>query len=67
MAKIEVDKNMCKGCKLCVVTCPKKILEMSKDFNDNGDNYCVQTNAEECIGCAFCAMVCPDAAIEVYK
>jgi 2-oxoglutarate ferredoxin oxidoreductase subunit delta len=67
MAMIKVDKNMCKGCKLCVVTCPKHILELSRDFNDNGDNYCVQTDAGKCIGCAFCAMICPDAAIEVYK
>lgn len=67
MAMIKVDKNMCKGCKLCVVTCPVKILELSKDFNANGDNYCVQADSSKCIGCTFCAMVCPDAAIEVYK
>lgn len=40
---------------------------MSKDLNANGDNYCVQFDADKCIGCAFCAMICPDAAIEVYK
>ncbi len=67
MAMIKVDKNMCKGCKLCVVTCPAKILELSKDFNDKGDNYCVQTDASKCTGCTFCAMICPDAAIEVYR
>lgn len=67
MAMIKVDKDMCKGCKLCVVTCPVNILEMSTDYNVNGDNYCVQVEPEKCIGCAFCAMICPDAAIEVYK
>lgn len=67
MAMIKVDKDMCKGCKLCIVTCPKKILELSEDLNANGDKYCVQVDPSECIGCAFCAMICPDAAIEVYK
>lgn len=67
MAMIKVDKNMCKGCKLCIVTCPVKILDLSKDLNASGDNYCVQDDSSKCIGCSFCAMVCPDAAIEVYK
>lgn len=67
MGMIKVDKNRCKGCKLCVVTCPRKLLEMSKDLNANGDMYCVQPDATNCVGCAFCAMICPDGAIEVYK
>ncbi len=44
MAMIKVDENRCKGCKLCVVTCPRKILEMSKELNANGDMYCVQAS-----------------------
>lgn len=67
MAMIKVDNNMCKGCKLCIVTCLKKILELSKDLNINGDNYCIQTDSSKCTGCSFCAMICPDAAIEVYN
>lgn len=67
MPMIKVNENMCKGCKLCVVTCPAKILVMSKEFNDSGDNYCTQPDDSKCTGCRFCAMICPDAAIEVYK
>lgn len=67
MPMIKVDKDMCKGCKLCVVTCPKDILVMSHDLNINGDMYCTQPDDSRCSGCAFCAMICPDAAIEVYK
>ena len=67
MAKIEVNKNRCKGCGLCIVTCPFKLIELSKDINAQGDNYAVQTNAEKCTGCTFCGLICPDAAIEVFK
>lgn len=67
MPQIKVDKNLCKGCEMCIVSCPKNILVMSKDLNATGDNYCTQPDATNCIGCKFCAMICPEAAIEVYK
>lgn len=67
MAKIEVSKDRCKGCGLCIVACPFKLLEFSKDLNAQGDKYAVQNTAEKCTGCSFCGMICPDAAIDVYK
>lgn len=67
MAKIDIDKNRCKGCGLCIVTCPKSLIAMSKDLNDQGELYAVQTDDSKCIGCAFCGMICPDAAIVVYR
>lgn len=67
MAEIKVYKEICKGCRMCIGACPKGILEMSRDLNAVGDQYCVQTNKEKCIGCAFCGMICPEAAIEVYR
>lgn len=67
MAYIKVDKNLCKGCKLCVVTCPLHLLQMSKDLNANGDVYATQPDPSKCTGCTFCAMICPDSAIEVYR
>lgn len=67
MAKIIVNKNRCKACKLCMVTCPKKIIKLSDDLNDLGERYAVQTDESLCTGCKFCGMICPDAAIEVYR
>ncbi len=67
MAMIKVDKDLCKGCRLCIATCPQQILEMSTDLNSIGDRYCTQTDASKCTGCAFCALICPDSAIEVYR
>lgn len=66
MAKVEVLKEFCKGCKLCIKACPKNILEIGDDTNQKGYKY-VQSTEEGCIGCKFCAVMCPDAAIEVYK
>lgn len=67
MAKIEVIKDLCKGCGLCLGICPKKILKLSSDINKNGDHYCVQVDSDTCTGCKFCGLICPDCAIKVYK
>ena len=63
---IVVDTNMCKGCSICVVNCPKKCIEISKFVNNKGYYY-AQMVGDTCIGCASCALVCPDSVITVYK
>ena len=30
MAKVTFDTDRCKGCELCTIVCPKKIVVMSK-------------------------------------
>jgi 2-oxoglutarate ferredoxin oxidoreductase subunit delta len=71
MAKIKgavvVDTERCKGCDLCIVACPSKVLAMSKDANTKGYNYSYMANPDACVGCVACAYVCPDACITVYK
>ncbi|MCF7890877.1 4Fe-4S dicluster domain-containing protein [Candidatus Bipolaricaulota bacterium] len=65
--KIEIDINRCKGCRLCIETCPQDVIAFSDDFNSSGYNYVETENPEDCIGCGFCGKVCPDVAITVYK
>ena len=65
MPKIEVDINRCKGCELCVVACPYKVIGMSKKFASTGYYPAVMVKPEKCTGCTLCTMVCPDVAIEV--
>lgn len=66
MAKVKIDREECKGCGLCVVNCPKKILALSdREMNQMGYYFCKVTEIEKCIGCAMCAMMCPDCAITV--
>lgn len=67
MAKIEVNKEKCKGCELCVSVCQFGLVTMSDDINSAGNHYAAQQNAEKCVGCALCAVMCPDVCISVFK
>ncbi|MCX8034305.1 MAG: 4Fe-4S binding protein [Thermodesulfovibrio sp.] len=64
--KIEIDAERCKGCKYCILTCPKGCIEISPNFNSSGYFPAYFFNPDSCIGCAMCAVVCPDIAIEVF-
>jgi len=66
MPKIEVNKERCKGCERCNLTCPQQIIGMSKELNTKGYHYAVVADSPRCIGCRICAITCPDMAIEVY-
>lgn len=67
-AKVTIDENVCKGCGLCVVVCPKKIVEINRaKLNAKGYNPATAENMEKCIACAMCAIMCPDSAIKVEK
>ena len=71
MAKIRgaivVDMEKCKGCSLCVVACPTKVISLAQEVNGQGYNYSYMENPESCVGCTSCALVCPDSVITVYK
>ncbi|MBI3353455.1 MAG: 4Fe-4S binding protein [Nitrospirae bacterium] len=67
MSYIVVKKEWCKGCELCIFACPKKIIELDEEFNNQGYHPAKLIDADKCTGCAMCAEMCPDVAIEVYK
>ncbi|MEN6519615.1 MAG: 4Fe-4S binding protein [Armatimonadota bacterium] len=68
MALIEINKELCKGCELCIHFCPKKLIEMADGFNSKGNRFSQFKDSDgSCIGCALCAKVCPDVAIEVWR
>ena len=61
MAKVTFKKDLCKGCGLCIMACPKKIIALSKDeINQKGHHPAEITDQEKCIGCACCATMGPD-------
>lgn len=67
MAKIIVNEQLCKGCSLCIPSCPQNIIVVSERFNANGYKCVEQINEEKCTACKLCAIMCPESAIEVYK
>ncbi len=67
MGKVVIDKERCKGCRLCIEVCPKHLLEVAESTNSFGYQPVMVRVDEECTGCALCAIICPDLAIEVYK
>lgn len=64
---IEIDREACKGCQLCVPECPRNVIEIGEHFNVKGWQYAVPVRNNDCIGCKKCAVVCPDVAIRVFR
>jgi 2-oxoglutarate ferredoxin oxidoreductase subunit delta len=70
--KIEIDRERCKGCYICVSVCPSGNLTVDEQMNKKGYrpasfDTAGGENKKGCTGCAMCATVCPDVAIEVYR
>ena len=69
--KIEIDRELCKGCYLCISVCPQEVIITSEKSNQKGyfpAEYRVNENkGKTCIACSLCAIICPDVAIEVYR
>lgn len=68
MGKLTINYEKCKSCSMCVVACPKKILEINKKrLNLKGYNPVEIINRDACISCAMCATMCPDCVITIDK
>jgi 2-oxoglutarate ferredoxin oxidoreductase subunit delta len=65
--KVLIDRELCKGCLLCIRACPVKILEQSQVPNASGSYPSEVLHPEKCIACGNCYEVCPDVCIEVYE
>lgn len=64
---VTVDAEECKGCGLCVESCPPKVLELAPELNREGV-HTAQYVGERCTGCGLCYYCCPEpGAITVYK
>lgn len=68
MGKINIDKERCKGCELCIKFCPHSLIVIKKNLNNSGFYVAEFLDKDsKCTGCTFCALVCPEIAIEVYR
>ena len=67
MPSVTINETRCKGCGLCTIACPKKLVTMSNEQNSLGYTVAVIADPDKCTGCALCAAMCPDVAICVFK
>lgn len=56
LEKLNVEKELCKGCGICVEFCPKDVLAIK-------DEKVVIKDLDSCIQCGQCELRCPDYAI----
>ena len=64
---IVFNTDRCKGCQLCAIACPQKVIGLANKVNVHGYPYVEPVNQDACIGCRSCAIVCPDGCITVYR
>lgn len=62
---VTIDKNLCKGCALCVTACPKNVFEISSEVNRKGFFVSATVRESDCVQCGVCEKTCPDLAIRV--
>jgi 2-oxoglutarate ferredoxin oxidoreductase subunit delta len=65
--KVEIERELCKGCYVCIRACPVKVLEADTLPNSTGSYPSKPVHIEKCIACGNCYEVCPDVCITVYE
>jgi len=65
--KIIIDRELCKGCLLCLRACPTNVLAADTELNSSGSYPSKAVQEDKCIACGNCYEVCPDICIEIYE
>ena len=55
-----IQPERCKGCGICIVFCPEKILVLGDDLNSYGYPTVRIIDEKACTHCLRCTLVCPD-------
>lgn len=63
--KVYVDRDICKGCGLCIRACRRDAIKLGDEANSRGFIYAVPVEPSRCVGCMECELYCPDLAIHV--
>lgn len=62
-----IDANECKGCGLCILACPPKVMALTPGLNHYGYRT-ARYSGSGCTGCGICFLACPEpGAITVLR
>ena len=63
--QVYILPERCKECQMCIVFCPREVLQISHLKNNKGYHYPEIAPGKEaaCVHCEFCSLVCPEFAI----
>ncbi|MBM4343033.1 MAG: tungsten formylmethanofuran dehydrogenase [Deltaproteobacteria bacterium] len=67
MNRVQIDRERCKACGLCIAVCNKHLLAFGGALNSHGYQPVELHDAPTCTACALCGVVCPEAGVQVYK
>jgi len=67
MYHVQFNRDICKGCELCISVCPKGILGLDEHPNVKGYKPALCKDEMSCVGCASCAKICPDSVITIME
>lgn len=66
---LTLDKNLCKGCGICGIVCPKEAIALIKIpkayYGEKAKHAIVDVSEEKCIYCGICDAICPFGALKV--
>jgi formate hydrogenlyase subunit 6/NADH:ubiquinone oxidoreductase subunit I len=63
--RVEIDLEICDGCKICTAVCPANVLELFGPKNDLKAR--VKLNFTGCMSCNNCYAVCAGRAIKAVQ
>ena len=62
-----IERDQCKGCRLCVQVCPRHCITLGSEINKLGYQF-ARFERYTCNACGLCFYVCPEpGAITVFR
>jgi len=65
---LTLDKNLCKGCEICQIICPREAITIVKTSKKDGEKAkppTIDVNTQKCSYCGMCEPICPFGALQV--